>query len=43
MIGAGHVISFFIGAFVGRYLEQIIEVIGKIREDMQNFRQGAKR
>lgn len=40
MIGAGHVIAFFIGAFVGRYLENFIDLFRKARDDFQDIRGG---
>lgn len=35
MIGVGHVIAFFIGAFVGRYFEVLRDVIFRVRKDLQ--------
>lgn len=40
MIGASHVIAFFVGAFVGRFLEDIIAMFGRLRKDMQKLREG---
>lgn len=33
--GVGYVITFFIGAFIGRYFEQIIKVFAHIRDDLR--------
>jgi len=40
MIGAGHVIAFFVGAFVGRFLEKIIEGFRETRDSLQKIRRG---
>jgi len=38
MIGVSDVIAFFIGAFVGRYFENIRDMILKIREDLSKIK-----
>ena len=38
MIGVGEVISFFLGAFIGRYFEEIRDVFKKITKDVQELR-----
>lgn len=42
MIGAGHVIAFFIGAFVGRYLEFFIDIFKRAREDISKIQEGKR-
>lgn len=32
------VIAFFIGAFIGRYFEYVMEIFHKIREDVEDTR-----
>lgn len=34
MIGVGEVIAFFIGGVVGRYLEEIVSGVNRIRKDL---------
>lgn len=40
MIGVGHIIAFFVGAFVGRFLEDIVEMFRKTRDDIDKIREG---
>lgn len=42
MIGVGHVITFFVGAFIGRYFEVILDGLHRIRSDMQKFKEGKR-
>jgi len=43
MINAYHVIAFFLGAFIGRYLEYFIDILKKAKNDIKKVQEGKTR